>query len=163
MLGDLTAFDQVLATQCETGQPAPLEACAVPELVGGLAQVVLVPGRLGQAAGLPQRGSAGKPERERDGACGLPAAAQFGTELHDQADEGGQALRGDGAGVDDAGPVDSRAARFPSRRCTVTAGSAASRSTRSMHLLRHACATHNYESGMRANGGLRKAVCRRCG
>lgn len=72
-------------------------------------------------------------QRERESAGGLPAAAQLGTELHDQAQEGRtrggavedvvgeavpdaggsrQAAWGDGAGVDAAGPVDGRTAGF---------------------------------------------------
>ena len=76
------------------------------------------------------------PQREREGAVGLIAAAQFGTELHDQTEQGstcggavvdvvGEAVTdgrgggleawGDSAGIDPAGPVDGHAANLPSK------------------------------------------------
>lgn len=88
LFGDLVAVHQVLGAQGEGGEPGSLETCRVHELVGEPAQVVLVPGGFGQAAGLLPCRAAGEGEREGEGARGLPAAAQFGAELHDQCEQG---------------------------------------------------------------------------
>ncbi|MDH6221451.1 hypothetical protein M2283_008798 [Streptomyces pseudovenezuelae] len=82
------AVDQVLAAQRERGQPAPLKARGVHHLVGEQTQIVLVRGRLGQAARLLPLRSTDERQHERESTRGLPPAAQFYTELHDQTEQG---------------------------------------------------------------------------
>jgi uncharacterized protein YbjT (DUF2867 family) len=86
---DPVGVDDVFAAQGDAGEAATLEARGVHQLVGELTQVVVVGGRLGQAAGLLPGGAARELQGEREGAGGLAAAAQAYAEADDQVEEGG--------------------------------------------------------------------------
>ncbi|GAB1325694.1 hypothetical protein ACE1SV_00330 [Streptomyces sennicomposti] len=75
LLGHLAGVDEVAALQGDAGQAAALQSGRVHQLIGHRAQVLVVAGPLGQAAGPLPRGTAGEPQRQVQGSGGLAAAA----------------------------------------------------------------------------------------
>lgn len=149
LLGDLVGVDEVPALEGEAGQAASLQGGGVHQLVGQGAQVLVVCGGLGQAAGLLPAGAAGEAESQSEGAGRLAAAAQQCAELDDEVEQGGadggavegvpvegmayagrggQGAGNDGSGVDPAGPVGGCASGTAAER-TVAGGTAASSPT----------------------------------
>ncbi|MGX1549531.1 hypothetical protein [Streptomyces adustus] len=63
LFGDLFGGDEVLGFQGDAGDPAALQACRVDEPVCRGAQIVVVRGRFGEAAGLVPGGAAGEAQR----------------------------------------------------------------------------------------------------